>query len=72
LLNHNILIHTPHHIDVRIPFYHLKRAYTDLRQHYHQYMHEYQFSWREVAKTFKQCKLYDYKAKKWYGFKEIA
>jgi omega-6 fatty acid desaturase (delta-12 desaturase) len=71
LLNHNILIHTPHHIDVRIPFYHLKRAYGDLQQDYHQYMHEYRFSWGEVSKIFKQCKLYDYKAKKWYGFEKI-
>lgn len=71
LLNHNILIHTPHHIDTRIPFYHLQQAYHDLKLHYFKYINEYQFNWREVAKIFKQCKFYDYQAKKWYSFAEI-
>lgn len=70
LLNHNILIHVPHHIDVRIPFYNLKSAYADIKINYGDYINEYQFSWRAVANIFQQCKLYDYRTKIWYSFKQ--
>ena len=29
-LTHSILVHTPHHVDTRIPYYNLGAAYTDL------------------------------------------
>ena len=66
---HNILIHAPHHVDPRIPFYHLKGAYEDLRAQYGQYMHESRFSLLEVRRIFKECKLYDYETKHWMSFR---
>lgn len=30
VLTHNVSVHTPHHIDTRIPLYRLKEAYADL------------------------------------------
>lgn len=72
MLIHNIMIHIPHHVDTRIPFYNLKRAYQDLRQEYGPYFHEYRFSWATVHKIFSRCQLYDYDQKIWYSIKEAT
>jgi omega-6 fatty acid desaturase (delta-12 desaturase) len=72
LLIHNIMIHVPHHVDPRIPFYRLKRAYRELQKDYGQYMHEYRFRFSTVRMIFARCKLYDYETKTWYSFREAA
>ena len=64
------MIHVPHHVEPRIPFYRLKAAYRDLQQEYGQYLHEYKFRWRTVWRVFRQCKLYDFDNKRWYSFAE--
>ncbi len=70
IISHNIMIHIPHHLDTRIPFYHLPKAYQALKEEYGSYFHEYTFKWRYVFNIFKQCKLYDYENKLWLTFKE--
>jgi acyl-lipid omega-6 desaturase (Delta-12 desaturase) len=70
MFTHNIMIHVPHHVDLRVPFYQLKNAYADLKKHYGEYIFEYNFKWTTVFKIFSQCKLYDFNAKKWYNFSE--
>jgi len=70
LLIHNIMIHVPHHVDSRIPFYHLKRAYADLRREYGGFIHEYRFHWSTVWGIFRRCKLYDFDRQVWYSFRE--
>ncbi|MDD3765360.1 MAG: fatty acid desaturase [Nevskiales bacterium] len=67
-LTHNIMIHVPHHVNPHIPFYRLPQAYADIKQHYAQYIHEYQFSWRGMFDTFRRCKLFDYERQCWYGY----
>ncbi|PKY09879.1 fatty acid desaturase [Acidithiobacillus marinus] len=68
-LIHNILIHAPHHVDPRIPYYHLEAAYADLRAAYGQYIHEIRFSFKEVRHIFRSCKLYDYESRQWMSFR---
>ena len=70
LLLHNIMIHIPHHLDSRIPFYHLPKAYHSLKKEYGEYFHEYNFKWSNVYTIFKKCKLYDFENKQWFTFKE--
>lgn len=70
LLIHNIMIHTPHHVEPTIPFYRLKRAYGDLQRQYGAYIHEYRFRWSTVWMVFRRCKLYDYERQVWYSFRE--
>jgi omega-6 fatty acid desaturase (delta-12 desaturase) len=72
LLIHNIMIHVPHHVEPRIPFYRLKRAYRELHEEYGEYMHEYRFRFSTVRMIFSRCKLYDYESKTWYGYREAA
>lgn len=69
-ITHNILIHTPHHSDTRIPFYHLKEAYADMLAQYSEYIHEMRFSIRNVMRIFAECKLYDYTTHTWSGFEQ--
>ncbi len=54
LLQHDIMVHIPHHLDTRIPFYHLPEAYQALKKEYSCYFHEYRFRWRYVFSIFKQ------------------
>ncbi|MCF6810781.1 fatty acid desaturase [Thiotrichales bacterium 19S9-12] len=70
IILHHIMTHIPHHLDTRIPFYHLPKAYQALKQEYKPYLHEYTFNWLYVFNIFKQCKLYDYEKKLWLTFKE--
>ncbi len=70
-LSHNIKIHTPHHIDPRIPFYNLHRAYLDLKVKYGKYIHEYDFTWSKAKSIFSKCNVYDIKNQKWLSFKEL-
>ena len=70
-LIHGILIHAPHHVDPRIPFYHLRGAYADLRKHYGAYLHESRFSFALVRRIFRQCQLYDYENKRWLSFRSL-
>ena len=70
ILLHNIMIHIPHHLDPRIPFYNLPQAHKALKEKYGEYFHEYHFYWRYLLDIFKQCKLYDFEKKLWMTFKE--
>jgi omega-6 fatty acid desaturase (delta-12 desaturase) len=70
LLIHNIMIHVPHHVEPRIPFYHLERAYRDLQRQYGAYLHEYRFRWSTVRMIFRRCQLYDFERLRWYTFRE--
>jgi len=72
MLIHNIMIHVPHHVEPRIPFYRLKRAYADLRREYGEFIHEYRFRWSTVRMIFRRCKLYDFDRQVWYSFREAA
>ena len=69
-LTHAILIHTPHHVDTKIPFYRLHRAAADLQPVVGDHILEYQFHWSDVRAIFKTCQLYDYRAKTWHRFRD--
>lgn len=71
-LTHNILVHVPHHVDARIPFYNLRAAYEDLRPAFGELIHEYPFRWRTVRGIFRDCKLYDFANHNWHTFADAA
>jgi omega-6 fatty acid desaturase (delta-12 desaturase) len=64
LLN-NIMEHPAHHLDVRIPLYHLEAAQRTLVEP--SLPHQY-FSLRLIRSCTSQCKLYDYDASCWTDF----
>ena len=67
-LLHHIMVHTPHHVDIRIPFYRLKTALVGIKENYGQYLHEYKMDMVTLKHIFKSCKLYDYHKHIWYDF----
>jgi acyl-lipid omega-6 desaturase (Delta-12 desaturase) len=70
-LTHNILVHTPHHVDTRIPFYRLRQASTDLAGPYGGDVTTYRFRWRTVRRIFRTCQLYDFGQHRWYRFADL-
>jgi len=71
-LTHNISVHTPHHIDTRIPFYRLKDAYADLKAAgFGPDIVEYRLSWSAVLAIFRTCKLLDFDTQTWYRFSDL-
>jgi acyl-lipid omega-6 desaturase (Delta-12 desaturase) len=67
-LTHNILVHTPHHVDTRIPFYRLRQASADLAGVHGADITTYRFGWRTVRLIFRTCQLYDFTEHRWYRF----
>ena len=67
-LTHNIFVHTPHHVDTRIPFYNLREAHQGLRRTYGHTITEYRFRWSTVRSIFGHCQLYDFDSHTWHRF----
>lgn len=62
----NILVHVPHHVDMRIPFYHLPKASEAIKAEFH--CDETPFTPREYAYVTRTCKLYDYENQCWVPY----
>jgi acyl-lipid omega-6 desaturase (Delta-12 desaturase) len=67
-VTHNILVHTPHHVDARIPFYRLPRAWDDLRSDYGGDVVTYRFRLSTVREIFRTCQLFDFRTQRWSRF----
>jgi acyl-lipid omega-6 desaturase (Delta-12 desaturase) len=67
-LTHSILVHTPHHVDTRIPFYRLRQASEDLAGPYRHEITTYRFRWATVRRIFSTCQLYDFGEHRWHRF----
>lgn len=70
-VSHYILVHTPHHVDARIPFYRLPQGWRDLQPTYGQDVLSYRFRWRTVESIFRQCKVFDFDTNTWYRFSDL-
>ncbi len=64
-LIHSIMEHTAHHVDPRVPLYHLGAAQESLAQAFPLNIVEHKFSWRSFGYTLRTCRLYDYRAHRW-------
>jgi acyl-lipid omega-6 desaturase (Delta-12 desaturase) len=62
---HNIMEHTAHHADPRVPLYRLGEAQAYLEQAFSEDIVEHKFSWRSFRYTLRTCRLYDYRAHRW-------
>ncbi|HTO53715.1 MAG TPA: fatty acid desaturase [Myxococcota bacterium] len=65
---HNIFLHVPHHVDMRIPFYHLSEAADAIRANFGDVVREHAFGLRDYLRTTRACKLYDFATQSWHGY----
>jgi len=67
-LLHEIMEHTAHHVDMRVPLYHLAAAQQRLEHRLPGRIVIQRFSWRWYFDTARRCKLYDTQARCWTDF----
>jgi len=68
LFFHNIFVHVPHHVDMRIPFYKLPEAANVIRNAYPDTVREQKFRVRDWYRTTRTCKLYDFENGTWLPY----
>lgn len=68
LLTHNVMEHTAHHIDPRVPLYRLAKAQEALVGVIGEKTVTVPFSLKGLLRTMARCKLYDYKHHCWLDF----
>ena len=67
---HWILEHSPHHVDMRIPMYHLKEAGQSIAAHFP--VPERRLRLRDIAANTRACKLYDFESHRWLTYRQAA
>ncbi|HTO06089.1 MAG TPA: fatty acid desaturase [Myxococcota bacterium] len=65
---HNIFLHVPHHVDMRIPFYHLAEAADAIRAKFGGVVREHAFGLGDYLRATRACKLYDFPTQTWHGY----
>ncbi len=65
---HYIMVHVPHHVDMRIPFYNLPKAGAAIVAAFPDVVRVEKFSMREYIRTTQRCKLYDFQAREWLPY----
>lgn len=65
---HWIMIHSPHHVDMRIPMYHLEMAARAIEEHYPDVVHDAPLRFRDFRHNTRACKLYDFDAGHWLTY----
>jgi omega-6 fatty acid desaturase (delta-12 desaturase) len=66
---HNIFLHVPHHVDMRIPFYRLPAAVEVLRKHYGNLIRERVLRPLDYWRTTRSCKLFDFEKGVWCDYR---
>lgn len=72
LFFHWIMVHTPHHVDQRIPMYNLELAADAIAEAFPDDVHEDKLRFRGYVANTRQCKLYDFDTGTWYTYRQAA
>ncbi len=67
---HNIFVHVPHHVDVRIPCYHLPKAADAIRAAFPEVV-DRRLRVRDYLRNTKHCKLYDFDEQRWLDYDSV-
>lgn len=68
VMSHNIMVHTAHHVDPRVPLYNLPLAQKRLGKLLGAELKTVNFSLKGFLRTMSICKLYDYAQHSWLDF----
>jgi len=67
-LLHNIIEHTAHHVDTKVPLYNLTGAQRELETTFGDAVIAEPFSFAALRRTFRSCCLYDFTTHQWLDF----
>jgi len=66
------MVHIPHHVDMRIPFYGLEPAAAAIKAEFPDAVHDEKLRFRDFVANSRQCKLYDFADGRWMTYDEGA
>jgi len=69
---HWIMVHVPHHVDMRIPMYNLEAAAAAIEAAFPGTVRDGPLRFRDFVASSRQCKLYDFDAGHWMTYAEAA
>jgi omega-6 fatty acid desaturase (delta-12 desaturase) len=67
---HWIMVHIPHHVDMRIPMYNLELAADAIKQAYPDIVHDQPLRFTDFVRNTKACKLYDFDEGRWLTYEQ--
>ena len=67
---HNIYIHSPHHVHMKIPFYNLPRALDEMKKEYKPFIQERKSLIKDYVKNTSKCKLMNFETGEWMTYKQ--
>ena len=69
---HWIMVHVPHHVDMRIPMYNLELATAAIEEAFPGTVHDEPLRFRDFIANTRQCQLYDFDEGRWLTYREGA
>lgn len=66
---HSIFIHTPHHVDTRIPCYHLDEAASAIKDRWPTLVIDEKLTVRRWLRSTSSCKLFDFETGRWHTYR---
>jgi len=69
---HWIMVHVPHHVDMRIPMYNLEAAAAAIEKAFPGTVHEGNLRFRNFVASSRRCKLYDFDGGRWLTYAEAG
>lgn len=70
LFLHSIFTHVPHHVDVRIPCYHLDEAQEAIEAAWPGLVRDEHLRMRDYVRATRACKLFDFGAGRWFTYRD--
>jgi omega-6 fatty acid desaturase (delta-12 desaturase) len=67
---HWIMVHIPHHVDMRIPMYNLETAAEAIKTAYPDVVHDEPLRFGDFVRNTRRCKLYDFDAGSWLTYED--
>ena len=69
---HWIMVHVPHHVDMRIPMYNLELAADAIAEAFPDTVHDEPLRFRDYIANTRRCRLYDFDEGRWLTYREAT
>ena len=67
---HWIMVHVPHHVDMRVPMYHLEEAAEAIEEAFPGTVIDDKLRFRDFVRNTRACKLYDFGEGRWLTYRQ--